>query len=166
MVRASARIIGTIAVGLLVLNAGLQMVDILLRWLFSAPQIWIADFYSLTLPIAIAACFPLTLVARGMINIQALGQKLGGIPHKVLRIGADVALLVFFLIMTWQMYRYAGTMFSGRRTSFYLGIPLAPTWFSVVICLAFASLVQVFIVTKSLVKDPDTADDGSATDPL
>lgn len=141
------------------LNAGLQVVDVLLRWMFSAPQVWVADVYALTLPIAIAACFPLTLSVRGMINIEAVGRKLGPLAYRILRVVADLALLVFFAIMSWQIYKYAQTALAARRTSFYEGFPVAPTWFLVAAFLAFGTLIQAFIASRSLVDRLPPPDD-------
>jgi len=141
-----SRAIGCVGMGLLMLNIFVQIFDTVCRWLFLMPLSWVADLYELTLPIAIAACFPLTVAQGGMIAIAFLGDALGGLYKRLLNALGAAALLAVLAIITWQSCLYALEAQSNGRASFLLGIWMAPTWFVVMLFFGFAALIQLVIV--------------------
>lgn len=150
-----AQVIGAVGIGLLLLNSSLQVIDVLCRWLFSAPQIWVTEIYELTLPIAIAACFSLTVATRGMISIEAVGKLFGKRGNRAFTIWGAFFLLGLLIVMSWQVFGYSAGMVTSQRTSFYFGIPLAPSWFIVTLCFAFAALVQLSVLCRNAAKEDD-----------
>lgn len=146
VIRISARVIGCIGIALLMANVFLHIFDILCRWLASAPQSWVADAYEVTLPVAIAACFPLTVYERGMIAVRFLGGWLGGTAGKTLDILGGMALLAVLAVITWQTFLYAGDALVTGRSSFLLGIPLAPTWYAAGLLFGLSALIHAVVV--------------------
>ena len=146
--RTACRVLATFGIALLLVNVMIQMADVLSRWLLSAPQAWVADVYELTLPVAIAACFPLTLDERGMIAIEFLGGFLGPVADRILTGFGAVLLFLLFALMAWQMWGVAGEMVSTGRQTWMLGIPSAPTWYAVAAILAFAAVVQLPMIRR------------------
>ena len=146
--RTASRGLAAAGIAVLLVNVGIQMIDILCRWLLNAPQAWVADVYELTLPVAIAACFPLTLSERGMIAIEFLGRALGpGVDRILTGTGASL-LLVLFALMAWQTFDAAREMAQIGRTTWMLGLPTAPTWYAVSALIGFGALVQVPMVGR------------------
>ena len=156
IIRLATRMIGSVGIGLLLANVFLQMFDIACRWLLSMPQSWVADVYEVTLPVAIAACFPLTVAHRGMIAIEFLGKGLGGVAHRALNLLGAVALLAVLGIITWQMLVYSNEAAATGRASFLLHIPLAPTWYLATLCFALGTVVQGVVTLTSGAEQGET----------
>lgn len=159
IVQKTAQVIGTIGVFLLLLNAGFKMFDVLCRWLFSTPQLWVTEFYEITLPVAIAACFPLTLAVRGMITISALGKMFGATFDRILNVWGNLCLFAFLSVITWQIFDYAASLVSSGRQTYYFSINLGPTWYLVTFFFFFAALVQFFMFLSSMTEPADLNED-------
>lgn len=114
--------------------------DVLMRWLFRAPILAVADLAPLVTAAAIAACFPAAVAQRQHIAVTALGDRLGGRIAWLLEAGAAVAVLAFFGLAAWQLVLHARAIAAGNETTLVLRIPTGPAWWLVAGLVAFAAL--------------------------
>ena len=133
---------GVAAAGVLALLAlSLAVVaDVLMRWLFRAPILAVADLAPLVTAAAVAACFPAAVAQRQHIAVTALGDRLGGRIAWLLELGAAVAVLAFFGLAAWQLVLHARSIAAGNETTLVLRLPTGPAWWLVAGLVAFAAL--------------------------
>jgi len=133
---------GVAAAGVLALLAlSLAVVaDVLMRWLFRAPILAVADLAPLVTAAAVAACFPAAVAQRQHIAVTALGDRLGGRIAWLLELGAAVAVLAFFGLAAWQLVLHARAIAAGNETTLVLRLPTGPAWWLVAGLVAFAAL--------------------------
>jgi TRAP-type C4-dicarboxylate transport system permease small subunit len=117
--------VGVIA---LLVVAGTTLVDVLLRWIANSPITGLNDINSLAAPIVIASCLPLVIAHRQNISIRLLGDALGRRPSRWLDAFGSVCLLVFIVLVAWQLTLYTAELSRANRTTWQLLIPVAPSW--------------------------------------
>jgi len=143
----AARSVGAIArgvaaagvVALLALSLAV-VADVLMRWLFRAPILAVADLAPLVTATAVAACFPAAVAQRQHIAVTALGDRLGGRIAWLFGLGAALAVLAFFGLAAWQLVLHARAVAAANETTLVLRLPTAPAWWLVVGLVAFAAL--------------------------
>lgn len=133
---------GVAAAGVLALLAlSLAVVaDVLMRWLFRAPILAVADLAPLVTAAAVAGCFPAAVAQRQHIAVTALGDRLGGRIAWLLEVGAAVAVLAFFGLAAWQLGLHAQAIAAGNETTLVLRLSTAPAWWLVAGLVAFAAV--------------------------
>lgn len=143
---------GVAAAGVLALLAlSLAVVaDVLMRWLFRAPILAVADLAPLVTAAAVAACFPAAVAQRQHIAVTALGDRLGGRIAWLLKLGAAVAVLAFFALAAWQLVLHARAIAAGNETTLVLRLPTGPAWWLVAGLVAFAALCALVDVLDRL----------------
>jgi TRAP-type C4-dicarboxylate transport system permease small subunit len=114
-------------VGLLGL-AVMTMIDVLLRWVASAPIRGLTDINGLVVAIVIASCFPLVVAERQNISIRFLGDALGPRAERWLEALGSGALFVFVALVGWQLVLYTAGLADSGRTTWHLRIPVTPYW--------------------------------------
>lgn len=134
---AAAGVVALLALSLAV------VADVLMRWLFRAPILAVADLAPLVTAAAIAACFPAAVAQRQHIAVTALGDYLGRRTQRLLELGAAFAVLAFFGLAAWQLARFAGAITGGNETTLVLRIPTGPAWWLVAGLVGFAALCAV-----------------------
>lgn len=144
--------------GLLVIALG-TMLDVLLRWLFNAPLQGLEDVSGLLIVFILAAFFPAVLLGRGNVAITLLGRLTGPKVERALDIFAQLMTLLFFVLVGWQMIRYAITV-EGRITQI-LGLPVAPVWWLAAALMLLAVAVQGLVAIESI---RDVRRDGHGSD--
>lgn len=138
--------------GLAILLANVLLIfyDVLLRWLFNAPQSWVADIAQVSYPIAIACCFPAALEGGHMIAIRAVGVTLGPRAARALDLLGQASLVPLLALFAWKMTaRAASDWTAGFKTS-TVALPLAPSWFVVAALLILCTLLQVRLLWRTL----------------
>lgn len=137
-----ARTMAIAAVAILIMNVLLVTYDVSLRWLFSAPQSWVADIGSMTYPVALACCLPAALESGHMIAIRFLGHAIGPRTAGALDFIGSLLLSAVIALMAWKVSERAIDDWSvGYRTA-NIKLPLAPTWAVVAALLVLAALFQ------------------------
>lgn len=137
-----ARATAIAAMAILVMNVLLVAYDVLLRWLFGAPQSWVADIASMTYPVALAFCLPPALESGHMIAIRFLGQAIGPRTTGALDFIGNLLLSGMLALMAWKVSERAiHDWDAGYRTA-NIALPLAPTWGVVAALVVLAALFQ------------------------
>lgn len=143
--RLTRRVAFIALVGLL-LVAIATMIDVLLRWLFSAPIEGYEEVSSLLFAIIIAACFPAGLLQGRNITIRFLGKALGERATLWLEAIGSIATFFFFAVAAWQVARFAVDETENLRFTQTLEMLTGPWWIVVSIILVACVPVQFAIM--------------------
>ena len=103
-------------------------VDVLLRWIASAPIKGLNDINGLVVAIVIASCLPLVVAERQNISIRFLGDALGTPAGRWLEALGSAALLAFVTLVGWQLLLHTVGLAESGRTTWHLRIPVTPYW--------------------------------------
>lgn len=131
-------------IGLLIVSI-VTMVDVLLRWLFSAPIEGYEDITRLLFAIIVAACFPAGLLQGRNITIRFLGKALGPAATRYLEALGAIATLFFFTVVTWRVSIFALDEMVNNRFTQTLEISTGPWWCFVSVLLLMCVPVQFVI---------------------
>lgn len=132
--------------------------DVLMRWLFNSPINGVSDVGPLVVAIVTAAFFPLALTERCHVSMGFLGDLLG--PRTRLWLDAFAALVTwaFFVLLAWQLVRYAVELHRLGETTWVVQIPIAPWWFAVGLFMVACAVVQLAVVVVEASRARDRQD--------
>jgi TRAP-type transport system small permease protein len=136
--------------GLFVL-ASMTTLDILMRWLFSAPLQGVNDISAVVMAIVISSCVPANLAFKQNIRVEMLGAAAGPMVEGVLEAFASLLTLVFIVLISWQFIPYTWGLKSAGNTTWVLNWPLWPWWLTATAMLIFATVVQAVVFIDDLV---------------
>jgi TRAP-type C4-dicarboxylate transport system permease small subunit len=138
--------------GMLCLVGYILMVntDVLMRWLFNSPMAVVADVGPLIMAIVVASFFPLALVERSHVSIAFFGDLLGAGARAWLETLSALVSLIFFVLLAWQIIRYAADLHALGQTTWVVQIPAAPWWAVVSFFLVLCVAVQLNILLAQL----------------
>jgi len=119
------------------------VVDVLLRWLFSAPIGGFNEIISMGLAIAIAATFPAGAAQRVNLTVDFLSRRISEQSLAWLKVVGAVALLLFYALLGWRIWDYALELNARNAVTLYLAIPMGPVIAIVAALLIVSTLVQV-----------------------
>ena len=139
----AANVAAAAGVVVLLLLSLAVVADVLMRWLFRAPILAVADLAPLVTAAAVAACFPAAVARRQHIAVTALGERLGGRTQRLLDLGAALCVLAFFGLAAWQLALHAGQLSAAKETTLVLRLPSGPAWWLVAALVGFAALCAV-----------------------
>jgi TRAP-type transport system small permease protein len=128
VVRGWTRLLGSIGCMGLLLGAALITLDVLMRWIANAPIRGMSDLNQLIFVVGIAACFPVVVAERANITFRMLGDALGKRSAGWLDVFGSAALLLFVLLVGWQLVVYTIELAQSGRTTWQLRIPVTPCW--------------------------------------
>lgn len=131
--------------GLLVI-ATATLIDVLSRWLLSAPIAGVYDLSTLFIAVAMAACFPAALASRQNIRVTFIDEILPRKAGQALDVLAGLATLAFFALLGWQLVIYSAELLESGETSFILEVPIAPWWIVATALFLFCVPVQLVVV--------------------
>ena len=134
--------------------------DVLMRWLFNSPIEGVNDMYSLAIAVVVGAFFPVALIERHHISITFLGSALGPRANALLNTLANVVLLVFLLLMSWQLIKYVNEVIDTGETTWILQIPVAPWWAVTAAIIIFCVPVQLFVTINDAISPPENSGHG------
>lgn len=137
-----ARLQALFGVLALLVLACLIIANVLLRWLFSAPLLWVTDIQSLVIAVAVGACFATSLAERHHIRLRLLGNMLGPRWQQVLESFAALATLVVFSLLLWQLYKFTERNAARGLATILMNWPRAPFWWTVTAFVGVAVLLQ------------------------
>jgi TRAP-type C4-dicarboxylate transport system permease small subunit len=127
----------------------LIVAEVLSRWLFNAP-IRSENIIDVVTPIVVACSLPMGLLHGQDVAIQFLGKWLGRAAEDVLEILAMLTTLVFYVLLTWQVFVYAGELAAGNRVTEILKIPMAPWWYATATLLGLCAMVQAVVLAARI----------------
>lgn len=122
------------------------LVDVLLRWLFSAPIHGFYDFAAITMAVACAACFPALIAQRGNITIRFVGRLLGPGATRALDTFGALVTLAFFAAMAWQYVHYTVELARAGERLAILQWQIWPWWSIVTLMIAATALVAAVVL--------------------
>lgn len=134
----------------LVIIAASTVIDVLSRWLFSAPLAGVYDLSTLFVGITIAACFPSALFQRRQIMVQFFSDLMPQTVNKMFDLFADVVVLFFFILLSWQLYLYTGELWVSKETTFILEIEIAPWWACTTVLFLLSIPVQLWVIVEDV----------------
>ena len=161
-----SRIIALIGLAGLLVIAGATVLDVLLRWIFNSPIIGLRDSYSLFISVIIASSFALCIAERNNITIRFLGNVLGPRASKSLDAFGNGVSLIFFIALSWQVWKFANQIEIDHETTWALNWPVAPWWriVSLLIILCIPVQAVVFLqFAKSAIKWKRLSNESIAT---
>ena len=150
---------GAALVGAAILTASAIFVayDGITRWLTGQAQDWVADFAQLALPVAIATLFVAAVHHGAMITLRAAaGLPLPAPVVRVIDLFGQVALAVLLFLFAAAVFDFAAEASEMGTVSWFLRLPVAPTWHAVAVVLLLGAALQVLRVL-ALLADPDLA---------
>ena len=159
--RRGARFVTLLGLAGLLSLAFATVLDVLLRWILNSPITGVRDAASLFVAIVIACALPNCAAERHHITIRFLGKMLTRRWENILEVFGNLVTLIIFIIMAWQLWRYAGELTAQREVTMVLGWPVWPWWRVVSIIVAYCVPVQAIVVfraiksTYSIEIDPD-----------
>lgn len=153
------RLAGIVSMVGLFLIALLTVIDVALRWLFSAPVEGQSDIAEALLPIIIAATFVSAAWGRPHVGIRFAGGLLGRRVRRVLDLISDLAIAVFITLIVVQFWTYAGEIAEENRQTWVLQIPLYPFWYVTSVLLGVTAAVQLLNAVANWRTPPVTTGD-------
>jgi TRAP-type transport system small permease protein len=136
------------AIGMLVMAIAI-MIDVLLRWLFSAPLHGLEDISSLTFAVVIATSFPAGLVQRRNVSVRLISQALPRFSEWLELLGA-LALLAFFTIMGWQFFVFTLDLTINWHRTLTIELPQAPWWWVTTTIILSCIPIQAVVTGSTL----------------
>ena len=135
---AIARRIALAAVLGMLLMAGATVLDVGLRFAFSAPIPGFLEVAVLVLAVALSACFPAGLAERRHIAVDLLERHVG--PRRSAWLTALGALLMFAFVafLCWRMGIFASQQFARDVVTMTIKVATWPYWWATFLFLAIA----------------------------
>lgn len=134
----------------LIIVALVTLVDVVGRWLFSAPIDGLSEINRLTVAVITATFFPSALVERHHISIRFLGGWLGATANHVLETFAALVTFAFFTLMGWQFVVYTDELVAGGQTTWTLGWSVGPWWGATTAFLLLCIPIQLLVLVRQL----------------
>jgi len=160
LIRLTTRWIAMIGLICLVGLTLATIADVLLRWLFSSPIAGVYDLYKLVIAVVVGSFFPVALIERHHISITFLGSAIGARINAWLNTFANFALLIFLVLLSWQLVLYVGEVRDTGETTWILQWSIAPWWGIATATIIFCVPVQLFVTIKDALAPPLQAGPG------
>jgi len=122
--------------------------DVLGRWLFNHPLHGVGDLYTLVMAIVVAAFFPITLLEQRHISIEFLGRFLGGRAHRWLNTLGALAMLVFLVLLSWQILEYVYELYEYGETTWILRWSKVPWWSIAAAMIVVCVPIQLIVLAR------------------
>ena len=132
------------ALGLLML---LTVADVVLR-ILGRPIVGTYELVALGGAIAIGLSLPLTSWVRGHIYVDSFVAKLPRLPRAVLNIATRLLVLALFLLLGWNLVKYALDLRSAGEVTPTLRVPFFP----VAIGVGFSCFIECLVIVSDIVK--------------
>jgi TRAP-type C4-dicarboxylate transport system permease small subunit len=134
------------AITLIVLSAGLTLLDVVMRSIVGRPLFGTNDVVIILLTVGILACFPYCTATRQHLRVTALGARLAPSGFWLVEILAGIAILVILGAFAWQFALRAIMLAKTGEGSQLLMIPLAPVWWIGSALMAIAASAQLLLI--------------------
>ena len=128
--------------------------DGIVRWLTGTAQDWVADFAQLTLPVAIATLFVSAVHHGSMITLRA--GAVSAFPRWVSRaldLFGQVVFAGLLVLIGAAVFDLAAEIAAMGQLSWFLRLPVAPTWYLVAVVLSAGAILQILRIL-ALVAEP------------
>jgi TRAP-type C4-dicarboxylate transport system permease small subunit len=130
----------------------LTIADVGLR-ILGRPIVGTYELVGLGGAIAIGLSLPLTSWVRGHIYVDAFVAKLPRIPRAVLNIATRFLVLALFLLLGWNLFKYAMDLRSAGEVTPTLRVPFFPITLGVALSCFIECLVMIADIVKIFRKE-------------
>jgi TRAP-type C4-dicarboxylate transport system permease small subunit len=130
----------------------LTIADVVLR-ILGRPIVGTYELVGLGGAIAIGLSLPLTSWVRGHIYVDSFVAKLPRIPRAILNIATRLLVLGLFLVIGWNLIRYALDLRGAGEVTPTLRVPFFPVAFGVGASCLLECLVMVADIVKIFRKE-------------
>jgi TRAP-type C4-dicarboxylate transport system permease small subunit len=152
---ALARRIAIIAVvGMLALSL-LTIVDVSLRYFFSAPIPGLDEATQLIMAVIVSASLPIGIATRNHVAIDFFKRPIGRRYEAVLEAIGGALVLGMMTILTLRFAAYAERLMLRHDVTTIISLPIAPFWWAVTVMLGICALLQVVVFLNQLAKALD-----------
>lgn len=152
---AVARRIAVVAVvGMLALSL-LTMVDVSLRYLFSAPIPGLDEATQLIMAVIVAASLPIGIATRNHITIDFFRRAIGPQFQAVLEAIGDGLILGMMVLLTLYFGTYAERLTLRHDITTIIALPIAPFWWAVTVLLGVCAAMQAIVFLNRFAKALD-----------
>jgi TRAP-type C4-dicarboxylate transport system permease small subunit len=130
----------------------LTIADVGLR-ILGRPIVGTYELVGLGGAIAIGLSLPLTSWVRGHIYVDSFVAKLPRIPRAVLNIATRFLVLALFLLLGWNLFKYAMDLRSAGEVTPTLRVPFFPITLGVALSCFIECLVMIADIVKIFRKE-------------
>ena len=146
------RAIAFVGLAALMIEALVTCADVLLRWLANKPIQGLNEILEVVTAIVIATCFPIVVADRHNIAIRLLGQMVWKSGARWLEVLGGLVLLIFLVVVGWQLAVFTGEVIQDGERSIVLLIPTAPFWVAATAIYCLCIPAQVLLLTLDLLR--------------
>ena len=125
----------------------LTIADVVLR-LLGRPIVGTYELVALGGAVAVGLSLPLTSWVRGHIYVDSFVAKLPRLPRAILNIATRLLVLALFLLLGWNLLKYALDLRRAGEVTPTLRVPFFP----VVLGVAFSCLIECLVMAADIVK--------------
>ncbi|WP_313137406.1 TRAP transporter small permease [Paracoccus jeotgali] len=140
-----------IGVAFLLLASGLTIADVVSRWLFGKPLIFVPDLFGLSIILVVAATFPTGVLQRKHVAIDFFGTWLGRHASRILDSLAALATALFLAVLAWQVTEVAISKAAENDYTYVMRLPTAPVWWLAAIIIWISVPMQFIVFLLQLV---------------
>jgi tripartite ATP-independent transporter DctM subunit len=149
---ALARRIAIVAVlGMLALSL-LTIVDVSLRYFFSAPIIGLDEATQLIMAVIVSASLPVGIATRNHVTIDFLKGAIGPRLHAGLDAIGGALMLGMMVVLTLRFGAYADRLMLRHDVTTIVALPVAPFWWVVTVLLGVCAAMQAVVFLNQLAK--------------
>ena len=149
---AVARRIAIVAViGMLGLSL-LTMVDVTLRYLFSAPIPGLDEATQLIMAVIVAASLPIGIATRNHIAIDFFRRPIGPQFQSALEAIGDGLILGMMVLLALRFGAYSERLTIRHDITTIIALPLAPFWWAVTVMLGICAAMQAVVFLNRVAK--------------
>lgn len=154
---ALARRIAIIAVvGMLILSL-LTIVDVSLRYLFSAPIAGLDEATQFIMAVIVSASLPIGIATRNHVTIDFFRRRIGPRYAAALEGLGGVLILGMLIVLTLRFAAYAERLTLRHDVTTIISLPIAPFWWAVTFMLGVCAVIQGIVLLNQLVTALDRA---------
>lgn len=151
VVTRSAAVIGVL---MLLLVAGLSVLDIVTREATGQPIRGAGDIAAMLTIVIIASCFPAGLLERRQIKVTFLGTILPAWANRTLEVFGALLTGLMFLAIAWFLTKHAGRVTARGEYTMVLNMPIAPWWWAATACFWVCVPAQLFVTVAEILGRP------------
>jgi TRAP-type C4-dicarboxylate transport system permease small subunit len=146
-VKGTSSVLSAVAGAALAFLMLLTVADVVLR-LFGHPIVGTYELVAVSGAVAIGLSLPITSWVRGHIYVDSFVARLPRVPRVAFAVATRMLVLGLFLVIGWNLFKYAGSLRRAGEVTPTLHVPFYP----VVIGLGVSCLVECVVMIADVVK--------------
>ena len=125
----------------------LTVADVVLR-IFGHPIVGTYELVAVSGAVAIGLALPITSWVRGHIYVDSFVARLPRVPRVVIAVATRLLVLGLFLLIGWNLIKYAGSLRRAGEVTPTLHVPFYP----VVLAVGVSCLLECVVMVADIVK--------------